>query len=156
MKGRRKEKEGFQTRAIVIPLVSVAMVTCGTFFGDLADAVAVALIVVGAGMFFIGMLLPTLTEFEIGPSGFSAKLRARDQEIQATVSPESESLMRAATLLAGSPQGGEELLERALIETYLRWPQAKRDGPTDTVRRYLEEFRPPSGQAVAAAQEVGS
>ena len=92
------------------------MVACGAFLTDLTDAVAVALIVVGAGMFFIGMLLPTLTEFQIGPGGFSAKLRERDEEIQATLDPDSDRLLQIATQLAGSQKDGEQLLERALVE----------------------------------------
>jgi hypothetical protein len=116
------------------------MVACGTFVTGLADPVAVALIVVGAGMFFIGMLLPILTEFEIGPGGFSAKLRERDAEMQASLGPDSEGLMRAAILLAGSTEGGEELFEQALVETYMQWKQAKREGPAESVRRRLGDL----------------
>lgn len=145
-----------EPRAIFIPLVSVAMVVCGTAFTGLGDAVAVALIVVGSGMFFIGMLLPTLTEFQIGPGGFSAKLRERDREIQATLRPDSENLLQTAIQLAGSPESGEELLERALIETYLRWPRAKLEGPTETVRGYLEKFRPPSERLSATSSGEAS
>lgn len=118
------------------------MVACGAFVASLADAVALALIVIGAGMFFIGMLLPTLSEFEIGPGGFSAKLRERDEEIKATIDPDTENLMHAATLLAGSGKAGKELLERALAETYLQWKQAKREGPADTVLKLLDELAP--------------
>lgn len=122
----------------MLPLVSVAMVALGTFASGLTDAVAIALIVVGAGMFFIGMLLPLLTEFQIGPGGFSAKLRERDQEIQATLDPEYESLARAAADLAGDPAAGKELLDRALVETYLRWHDAKREGAVKLVQGQLE------------------
>jgi hypothetical protein len=111
----------------------------------------VALIVIGAGMFFIGMLLPTLTEFQIGPGGFSAKLRERDEEIQATLDPHSESLMRTATALAGSEEEGEELLEQALVETYMRWRKAKSEGATETVGKLLVELTPPVGQTDTTA-----
>jgi hypothetical protein len=93
------------------------------------------------------MILPTLTEFKIGPSGFSGKLRERDREVKATLEPESESLMRTATALTGSPQAGKELLERALLEAYMRWQQAQREGPADTVRKILGDLAPAVGKA---------
>jgi len=103
-------------------------------------AISIALIAIGAGMFFISMLLPTLTEFQIGPSGFSAKLRQRDAEVEASLSPESEGLLRLAVQLTGGEKSGQELLERALVETYMRWSQAKRDGPAEAVRAQLHSL----------------
>jgi hypothetical protein len=110
--------------------------------GGTASAIAVPLIVIGSGMFFISMLLPTLTEFQIGPSGFSAKLRKRDEEMKATLEPESASLLRTATMIAGDPKAGRELLDRALVETYMRWQDAKREGPAETVRKKLTDLAP--------------
>jgi hypothetical protein len=141
-----REAQIFDSRTIAIAAASVVMVVCGAFVASLSDAVALALIVIGAGMFFIGMLLPTLSEFEIGPGGFSAKLRERDEEIKATLDPDTENLMHAATLLAGGGAAGKELLERALAETYLQWKQAKREGPADAVLKRLDELAPASAQ----------
>jgi len=134
-----------EPRALALPVVSVAMVGCGAFAG-LSDAVAVALIVVGAGMFFIGMILPTLTEFQIGVKGFSGKLRERDQEFKATLDPDSERLMSAAIDRAGNAEVGEELLKQALVDTYMRWRQAKRDGAAEAVLGQLEELARSTGQ----------
>jgi hypothetical protein len=50
------------------------MVAVGVIRGQ--DTVSVTLIVIGAGMFFIGALIPTLTEFQVGPTGF-AKMSGR-------------------------------------------------------------------------------
>lgn len=127
------------------------MVACGAFLTDLTDPVAVALIVVGAGMFFIGMLLPTLTEFQIGPGGFSAKLRERDEEIQATLDPDSDRLLQIATQLAGSQKDGEQLLERALVDIYMKWSRARREGPADAVLEQLRNLAPKSAQATPSA-----
>jgi hypothetical protein len=131
-------------REIVLPIVALAMLVVGAFNKPTGTA-SVALIVVGSGMFFVGMLLPALTEFEIGPSGFSATLRERDREIQETIDPHFEDLTRIAVLLAGSPEAGRELLDRALIETYLRWRQAKEDDPAAAVRRILGDLAPQAG-----------
>jgi hypothetical protein len=128
-------------RELTLLILAVTMVAFGAVAG-LADTVAIALIVVGSGMFFVGIFLPVLTEFQIGPGGFSAKLRERDREVQTTLEPHTESLMQTAALLAGSAEAGRELLDRALVETYLRWQQAKREGPTDAVIKHLGDLAP--------------
>ncbi len=133
------EARAVSPREFTLPVVALAMVGFGAF-SERAEAVSVALIAIGAGMFFIGLLLPTLTEFQIGPSGFSGKLRERDQEVQAALEPHSEGLLRTAVTIAGSPEKGRELLDQALVETYMQWQQAKRDGPADTVLKRLGDI----------------
>jgi hypothetical protein len=109
----------------------------------MSDSVAVALVVVGAGMFFIGALAPTLSEFKIGISGFSAKLREREQEVQTALDPDAERLAQTATWLTGSPEAGRKLLEQALVDVYLHWPPARGAGPSDAVRKRLVDLAPP-------------
>jgi hypothetical protein len=125
------------------------MLAYGTF--GMTGSVAIALIVIGSGMLFISVLLPTLTEFQIGPGGFSAKLRDRDQEIKATLDPESTSLLKTASALAGDPQAGKELLDKALVETYMRWQQAKQEGPANAVRRRLGDLATAQTEASGGA-----
>ncbi|HEY8808516.1 MAG TPA: hypothetical protein VIM28_00720 [Solirubrobacterales bacterium] len=55
-------------------------------------------------MFFVGIFLPVLTEFQIGPGGFSGKLRERDQEVQATLEPHTNSLTLAPRHSQGRPR----------------------------------------------------
>jgi DNA-directed RNA polymerase specialized sigma24 family protein len=125
------------------------MVAAGAGIGltNSATPVSVALVVIGAGMFFIGALMPTLSEFQVGPTGFSAKLRERDQEFQAVFGPNADQLARIGTWLAGSPEAGKELVERALVETYMRWPQSQHADPADAVRQRMVEMAPPAQQA---------
>jgi hypothetical protein len=137
--------EAFGPRELALPVVALGMVVWGTITDS--AVVSVALVVIGAGMFFIGMLLPSLTEFQIGTSGFSGKLRDRDWEIRSTLDPDSGSLLQLAIQLAGSEANGKELLERALVETYVRWSQAQREGPADAVRQHLQELAPLAEQA---------
>jgi hypothetical protein len=127
------------------------MVAYGTFA---PDAVAVALIVLGAGMFFVSMLLPILTEFEVGLSGFKVKLRDRDAELQATVDPHADDLAEIAASLAGNPGAGKELLERALVETYMTWREAKQEGVADAVRDRMETLVTVRGERGREASEV--
>jgi hypothetical protein len=129
-------------RELTLLALALMMLLCGVFVVPEGGTVAVPLIVLGSGMFFVGIFLPVLTEFQIGPGGFSAKLQERDQEVRATLEPHTESLMRTAALLAGTPEAGRELLDRALIETYLRWQQAKSEGPAEAVLKHLGELAP--------------
>jgi hypothetical protein len=128
-------------RELTLLALAATMVAFGAAAG-LSDTVAIALIAIGSGMFFIGIFLPVLSEFQIGPSGFSAKLRERDREVQETLEPHTASLMQRAAQLAGSPDAGRELLDQALVETYLQWQQAKLDGPAETVLRHLGDLAP--------------
>jgi hypothetical protein len=133
-------------RELVLLFLAVTMVAFGAVVGP-TDTVSIALIVIGSGMFFVGIFLPVLTEFQIGPGGFSGKLRERDQEVQATLEPHTEGLMHTAELLAGNPEAGKELLERALVDTYLQWREAKQEGPVDSVRRRLDDLARLLGEA---------
>jgi hypothetical protein len=140
-------------RELTLLATALAMVAFGAFAIS-SDSISVALITIGSGMFFVGIFLPALTEFQIGPGGFSAKLRERDEEIQATLEPHTEGLMRAASLLAGDPEAGRKMLEQALVETYLGWQRAKQEGPAEAVIRRLEQLAPASvADAVAAPGE---
>jgi hypothetical protein len=142
-------------RAIALPAVALAMVGAGIVTSRDSEAVAIALIVVGAGTFFIGALQSTLTEFQIGPSGFSAKLRERDRDFQATLGPDADSLMRTAAWLAGSAERGKELVERAMVDTYMRWPRESSEGPADAVRKRLVELAPPATKAPPPSSTEG-
>jgi hypothetical protein len=121
-------------RSILLGLGGVGMVLLGVFLG-LSDGVAIALIVGGAGLFLVAVLLPAVTELEIGPGGFSAKLRAREEELRA----DEDRLGQLAGLLAGGPAEAEELLRRAIAEAYLSRTGA--DPPAEA-RRQLVELAP--------------
>lgn len=135
----------------MLPVVAIAMVVYGTVA---PAAVAVALIVLGAGMFFVSMLLPILTEFEVGLGGFKVKLRDRDAEFQATIDPDAEGLAKIAASLAGNPQAGKELLESALVETYMTWRDAKKQGVAAAVRGQMETLVTARGETGREMSEV--
>jgi hypothetical protein len=131
------------------------IVAAGVAISGQGDGAAgVALVVVGAGMFFIGTVMPTLTEFQIGPGGFSAKLRERDADFEAVIGPDAEQLTRLGTWLAGGPAAGRDLAERALIETYMRWPRERADNPANAVRERMVELAPPAGFAPPATAQA--
>lgn len=140
-------------RELTLLGLAVVMVIFGAAAG-LGDTISIALITIGSGMFFIGIFLPVLSEFQIGPGGFSAKLRERDHEVRESLEPHADGLMRAAAALTGDPTAGKELLEQALLETYLTWQSAKREGPAEAVIQRLESLAPVFSVDAAAAPET--
>lgn len=77
----------------------------------------------------------------MGPTGFSAKLRERGVDFLASLDPEADQLIRTGTWLAGGPEAGKDLAERALVETYMRWPPGSIDLAT-AVRERMVELAP--------------
>lgn len=137
-------------RELTLLALAVTMIVFGAAAGP-GETVSLALIAIGSGMFFIGIFLPVLTEFEIGATGFKAKLRERDDEVRSTLEPHTQTLLHAAEALTGNPQAGKELLERALVETYLGWQEAKREGPAEAVIKRIENLAPSFSTAPAPA-----
>jgi DNA-directed RNA polymerase specialized sigma24 family protein len=143
-------------RNALVPVVGFLMLVAGVVLTGLTDAVAIALIVVGAGMFLIGILLPALTEFEIGPGGFSAKLRERDDEARVALEPDSERLGRIAMWLSGDPSAGKALAEEALAEIRVHWQESRREDPRAAARRRLVELAAKAAPAVGPGGVVAT
>src|SRR5436190_12825580 len=137
---------------LLIVAGGAAMVAAGIFDTSLQTGVALGLIVVGAGMFMIGAMLPIVSEFEIGPKGFSAKLRDRDGEVQVALGPESERIAHLAAWLAGGPEAGRELAEQAVAGTYANWPKERDEAIQAVIRRLVEAApeKSPAGEPVEA------
>jgi hypothetical protein len=141
-------------RELTLLVLAVVMVAFGAAAGP-TDSVAVAMIAIGSGMFFVGIFLPVLTEFKIGPGGFSAKLRERNEEVRASIEPHAGTLGLSAAALAGTPEGGRKLLEQVLVETVVNWHEVQRENPVEAVIKQLEVLAPvfaaqpaqPEGQA---------
>ncbi len=60
-----------------------------------------------------------------------------DDEFATFVRARGPALLRLATLLAGDPTAGEDLLQSVLERTYLRWPQASIRDPEAYVRQAM-------------------
>ena len=83
-------------------------------------------------------------------------MRGGDQAFTAFVDACSAALMRFAYLLAPQPAHAQDLLQAALLRTYLRWSRV-RDNPDAYVRRVLvtvaaDERRRPWRREVTTAQ----
>jgi DNA-directed RNA polymerase specialized sigma24 family protein len=81
--------------------------------GGLA-AVATTLIVVGAGQMSVGLLLPRLTEFEIGPGGVKTKMDTETTRPRMLFEAEANRLNRFAYLMCGDRAQAREIVELAL------------------------------------------
>lgn len=134
--------------------LGVALLLVGVI-PELGETVAIALIVLGAGIFLVGVLLPLVSEFQIGPGGFSAKLRERDREFEAALSAEQLSLSRLGAWLAGDHAEGKRLAEEALRATYLTWRQA-RGNPSEAVRAQLVALAPEAMAGPASTTGTGT
>jgi hypothetical protein len=136
-------------RSVLLALGGMAMVALGVVITSLPEGIGIALIVVGSGLFMVAILLPFVSEFEIGPGGFSAKLGARQQALQG----EGDRLAQLAGLLAGGSAEAEDLLRRAIAEAYLA-----REDPSTVARRKLVEHAPegPAGAGAAPTDVLGA
>lgn len=65
----------------------------------------------------------------------------RDEEFTAFVEASSPDLMRTAWLLTGDSHRAEELVQQALVRTYLAWPRARATDPLAYTRRTIANLR---------------
>lgn len=65
----------------------------------------------------------------------------RDAEFSAFMVSASPALARTAWLLCGDVHRAEELVQRALMNTYLAWPKARQGDPLAYARRTLANLR---------------
>lgn len=140
---------------MVVPTAAVAMVVGGVALTNVGAAISLALIVIGSGMFFIGMILPMLSEFEIGVTSFRGKLRKRDEEVKSSLGPHAEGLLHAAIARAGSEGAGKELFEKAVVDAYMQWSKVRSEGPAGAVREFIAG-QAGSGEVAPSTQSEGS
>jgi hypothetical protein len=147
--GQEDSRAERKVRSLLLGLGGVAMVALGVVITSLAEGIAIASIVVGAGLFTVALLLPYLSNFQIGPSGISGTLDHREEVLRR----ESDRLAQLAGLLDGGQAEAEELLKRAIAEAYLA-----RGEPSEEVRRKLVEHAPegPAGPGAAPPDVLGA
>jgi DNA-directed RNA polymerase specialized sigma24 family protein len=128
---------GQSVRTAILLVTGVVLVAAGIFL-KVRETVALALIVIGAGEVTMGAVLPRLSELEIGPTKFSAKLRDRDAEFRPIYEQEAERLTRLAALVSEA-EAAPRLTEQALAKTYAALPTARTEGPEVYTRSELVE-----------------
>jgi DNA-directed RNA polymerase specialized sigma24 family protein len=107
-------------RSWVLALVGIGLFVAGILVSG--DKLGVTLVVLGVSIMTLGVLLPLVSEAEIGPGGLKLKkaLRDWDGEFEPFVRAESESLQRFAALLSGAPPAqATEFVEEALARGYV-------------------------------------
>lgn len=114
--GRRVD--GRSWRGVGLCVLGAGMLLVGFLYdGPKKDTVASVLILLGAAELAIGLLLPRLSELEIGPSGFKTKLASSDDEFRVVFNAEAPRLERFAKLVCGDATLARELVEEALVRT---------------------------------------
>jgi DNA-directed RNA polymerase specialized sigma24 family protein len=89
-----------------------------------SDRLGTSLIGLGGGTLVLGVVLPLVTEVELGPGGLKFKQSAREQEFRPVIlaEVEQESLRRFAALLTGDASRTTDLVEEALARMYAVLP----------------------------------
>ncbi|MFD7309644.1 SigE family RNA polymerase sigma factor [Promicromonospora sp. NPDC059942] len=67
--------------------------------------------------------------------------RDKEAEFASFMSRSAPALARTAWLLCGDPHQAEELVQQALMKTYLAWPRARQGEPLAYARRVLANLR---------------
>ena len=65
----------------------------------------------------------------------------RDAEFSAFMRAASPSLLRTAWLLTADPEAAQELVQAALVKTYVAWPRVRTDEAVAYARRILVNER---------------
>jgi DNA-directed RNA polymerase specialized sigma24 family protein len=68
-------------------------------------------------------------------------VRDKEAEFASFMASSAPALARTAWLLCGDTHQAEELVQQALVKTYLSWPQARRGEPLAYARRVLANLR---------------
>lgn len=134
-----RASRGLWIRGALLAVGGLAFVAVGAVSTGAATEVAVALIVVGAGLFTAGVVLPQLVTLKVGPGGFEATLR-QAAEVEEAVRPREERLAHLATWLQGDPEAGRRALEEALAR--LSASPRVADPVQETLRRVVETAPP--------------
>jgi DNA-directed RNA polymerase specialized sigma24 family protein len=114
----RPRVDGRNWRGIGLCALGAGMLIAGFLYnGPKKDTIASILILLGAGELAVGLLLPRLSELEIGPSGFKTKLASSDDEFRLVFNAEAPRLERFAKLMCGDAALARELVEEALART---------------------------------------
>jgi DNA-directed RNA polymerase specialized sigma24 family protein len=99
-------------------LIGAGLLAAGFLYpGPKKDVIVTVLVLAGAGMLPIGVLLPRLSELEIGPAGFRTKLTDDDTEFRPIFNAEAPRLNRFAKFMCGNASLARELVEEALART---------------------------------------
>lgn len=84
---------------------------------------------------------PPMEGREYFPVGISYSKARKDEEFTAFMVAATPALSRTAWLLCGDAHRAEELVQQALIKTYLAWPRARSGNPLAYSRRILANAR---------------
>jgi RNA polymerase sigma-70 factor (sigma-E family) len=84
---------------------------------------------------------PTVGGREHLPVTVSSSDAGKDEEFTAFMMAATPSLSRTAWLLCGDGHRAEELVQQALMRTYLAWPRARAGDPLAYTRRTLANAR---------------
>ncbi len=111
----------WRPQRIALGLAAVVTAAVGAF---VETTVGLVLIAAGAGLLLLAVVLPAVTEVELGfPAGVKvvAAARQRENQLRAALTDHRGDLELCARLLSGDPEAGPRLLEAAWAQATVRW-----------------------------------
>lgn len=111
----------WRPQRIALALAAVVTAVVG---GYVETTVGLVLIAAGAGLLLLAVVLPAVTEVELGfPAGVKvvAAARQRENQLRAALTDHRGDLELCARLLSGDPEAGPRLLEAAWAQATVRW-----------------------------------
>ena len=104
---------------LILGTIGIVVFVVGIFLRE--EGMGQALIVVAVGELTLLVLLPIVTEAEVGVEGlkFKKALEEKDAEFQPFVAAEKESLQRFAELMTGNPHVAAGLVKEAFARAYV-------------------------------------
>jgi hypothetical protein len=126
-----------QARSALLAVAGLAMVATGVLATSAPEAAGIALIVIGAGLFAIGVTLPLLSSVTVSTTSFELTFRDKDDE-----------LTRLAAEISTDPAAAARLVEEALA----RARPDEASAVTEVVR--AAESHTPTGEAPGILAEL--
>jgi hypothetical protein len=114
------------SRSWLLGALGTILILVGALVTD--DKLSVALVVPGIGIAVLALLLPVVTEADVGPGGFKLKTQTaqRDATFTPFLSEELAEFTDFAALLSGDADAAPALVNRALAKTYAIWDEIPR------------------------------
>ena len=103
------------TRGLPVCAVAAVLIALGMIGGN--ESRADTMMWFGLGLLPLGLLMPRLRNFEVGPGGVKATLAEGDEAFKVVFRAEADRLYRFAYFMCGDPDQARELVESALAKT---------------------------------------
>lgn len=125
-----------QPARLLLGVLGIALIVAGFALPGTETKAVNVTVVLGVGVACVSLLLPRLSEFELGPKGFRTKLNP-EAASGLTLDGDAGELTRFAALVSGDPATGRDLVEEAVARTTRQRRGAKSEARTALILQTL-------------------